>query len=172
MCPKAIRGGEATLVAFVAGKVRGPDGARLRAHLEDCERCRDYVEGQRAIWQLLDDWQPELQNTNFNSDFASRLAHLPPEPWFVEIGRRVAARMLKPAFTFSAIAAVLAVSVYVRNPFVASGHTQFVPRTVASAPRVISPVEAEQVDRAIDDMQLLHQLDSFSEVSKDPARSM
>jgi len=33
-------------------------------------------------------------------------------------------------------------------------------------------VEAEQVDRAIDDMQLLHQLDSFSEVSKDPARSM
>ena len=110
MCPKAIRGGEATLVAFVAGKVRGPDGARLRAHLEDCERCRDYVEGQRAIWQLLDDWQPELQNTNFNSDFASRLAHLPPEPWFVEIGRLVAARMLKPAFTFSAIAAVLAVS--------------------------------------------------------------
>lgn len=59
-CPWTSRGGEAKLVAFVAGKVRGPEGSRLRVHLDDCVRCSEYVAGQKAIWQLMDEWEPEF----------------------------------------------------------------------------------------------------------------
>lgn len=172
MCPWASRCGEEKLMAFVAGKVRGPDGARLRAHVEDCRRCTEYVNQQKAIWQLLDEWDPEFAPAGFARDVETRLANLPPERWLSQASRFVMGRVVRPAFTVSAITALLAIGVYMRNPFVSSNPASFAPRVAAVAPHGISPVEAEQMDRAFDDMQLLHQLDSLSEVGKKTARSM
>jgi hypothetical protein len=164
------------LVAFVAGKVRGPEGARLRAHVDDCTHCTEYVAGQKAIWQLLDEWEPEYPSAgicdDFESDLAMRVANLPSEPWLVKSGRWVMGRILQPALTVTAITAILAIGFYVRDPFVRTSQNSSPTRTAATAPRVISPVEAEQMDRAFDDMQLLHQLDSQSDGTKDAARSM
>jgi len=175
-CPQTSRGGEAKLVAYVAGKVRGPDGARLRAHLDDCARCNEYVAGQKAIWQLLDEWEPEFPtvgcNSTFGKDVAVRVASLPPDPWFVKSGRWVMARVLQPALTVTAITAILAVGFYIRDPFGASSRNSPGKQSGVVAKQGISPVEAEQIDRAFDDMQLLHQLDAAADGNKDAARSM
>jgi len=172
MCPWASRSGEARLLAFVAGRVRGPDGIRLRAHLEDCHRCSEYVAKQKAIWGILDEWEPEFTRPDFTSDVVVRVNNLPPENWFVQSGRFIMARMFRPACTVATISALLAISLYIRNPFVTSTQAPFAPRVVAAAPQGISPVEAEQMDRALDDLQLLHQLDALSDSSKDAPRSM
>ena len=175
ICPLESRGGEASLVEFVAGKVRGPAGALLRAHVDNCRPCGEYVAEQRTIWRLLDDWEPEFESFGFDNSFASRLAKLSADPWLIRTGRFAVARLLKPAFTVTAVTALLAVSIYVRNPFaglpaVAISHP--VQHTTKTVSRVISRLEAEQMDRTIDDLQLLHQLDSLSEGHKEPSRSM
>jgi hypothetical protein len=173
-CPKTSRGGEAKLVAFVAGTVRGPEGAQLRAHLDDCAPCSEYVAGQKAIWQLLDEWEPEFPSSalgaSFGRDVVAKVATLPPEPWFAKSGRWVMGRILQPALTATAITAIIAIGFYVRDPF--SATLQYSPAKAVATPRAISPVEAEQVDRAFDDMQLLHQLDSVSDGKKGAARSL
>jgi hypothetical protein len=175
-CPKTRRGGEAKLVAFVAGTVRGPEGARLRAHLDDCARCSEYVAGQKAIWQLLDEWEPEFPSAgcdaSFGKDVAAKVANLPPEPWFAKSSRWVMGRVLQPALTVTAITAILAIGLYVRDPFATTSQHSSPGRSATIAPRIISPVEAEQMDRAFDDLQLLHQLDSVSDSKKEASRSL
>jgi len=164
---------EATLLDYVAGKVRGPNGARLRAHLDDCQRCAKWVAAQKTVWHLLDEWQTEFESTSFTKDVSIRVSSLPPEPWLAQTGRFVAARVWRPAFAVTAITALFAVGLYLKNPFFVSprdpvtSHGRALP-----ASSYVSPVEAEQIDRAFDDLQLLHQVDTVTEGSKKPLRTM
>jgi hypothetical protein len=175
-CPRTSRGGKAKLVAFVAGTVRGPEGARLRIHLDGCAHCSEYVAGQKAIWQLMDEWEPEYPSAScgasFGNEVAARVASLAPEPWLVKCGRWVMGRILQPALTVTAITAILAIGFYVRDPFAGTSRNSSPVRSTPVAPRIISPVEADQMDRAFNDMQMLHQLDSVSDGAKDVSRSL
>lgn len=166
MCPWAGRGGEARLMAFVAGKVRGSDGADVRGHLDECQRCSDYVAAQMAIWQLLDEWEPEFVDDSFSSDVKKRVAGIEPEIWPLQVAKFVLVRLRRPAFAVTAVTAILAISIYLKHPFPIHS------APAAPAARVISPGEADQMDRAFDDFQLLHLLDVGVESKKTTQRAM
>jgi hypothetical protein len=167
-CPATTRDGEAKLLAFVAGKIRGPEGARFRSHVDGCSRCEEFVSGQQALWSLLDEWEPELGPTEFDRTFAVRLNNLAPEPRWLQAGRYFTAWMSRPALSLAALTMLMALGLYLKSPFGSAVPDQF----KAPVQQNVSPVEAEQMDRAFDDLQLLHQLDAPSEESHGSTRSM
>jgi hypothetical protein len=174
-CPSGSQSGEASLIDYVAGKVRGPAGVELRVHIEQCRHCSSYVAQQQSVWQMLGEWEPEFESSNFSGAFserslAERLALMPPEPWLARTAGSIAAGKLKPAFTVTALTALLAIGVYLRSPSAPAGN--LLPHSVAPKAQFVSPVEADQIDRAIADLQLLHQLDTVPEAAPHATRSM
>ena len=69
-CPLGTR--EELLVAYSSRQLDAPQTASLELHLEVCSACREFVAGQRAVWEALDLWEPAAVSPDFNRLVYSR----------------------------------------------------------------------------------------------------
>lgn len=161
-CPK--RTGElADLMAYATGGGTAQRRAALDAHVAECAECRDLVERQWALWQALECWKPLPVPSDFDARLYARIAEDEARGpawrrWFGEAGRWP----LRPLLPVGAATLAMAALFLLKTPSDA-------PDLNAGNQRIQQRVNIEQVERTLEDMDMLKQL---SLPEKTPAQSM
>jgi len=137
------------LLEYSAGRLDAPRAAILEEHMKTCAQCASFRMEQTAVWNALDLWEPAPVSLDFNRRLWQRID---AAPWYAGFFEAIRFANWKPALPLSAAILTMAAGFLLDHP----GGKKPVPG--------VSVKEANQVEQTLEDIQLLHQLDS--EVSK------
>jgi anti-sigma factor RsiW len=149
---------EEVLLDYVAGHLDSARSSSFERHASGCPRCEAKRAAQLAVWRSLEAWEPAPVSEGFNrelwrkidADAASRPGRLAGALGFVW-WKRVA-----PAV----FAAGVLVTVFVIDHSRRLAEKPGLPATTAAI--VVSASDADQLESALDDIQLLHAVDTES----------
>jgi len=134
-CPHRTGEGSGLAVSYIAGNLDARTAAAFEKHLGACPECRARTTEQQVLWLALDEWQPEAISANFNQALLERIGEQESR-WRVRLNWRSAA----PA----AAACCMLIAAFLAKQ----------PALTPTQPRV----QIEQVERALDDMDMLSQV--------------
>lgn len=134
------------LLDYVSGKLKPEAAAGFERHIESCVQCRTFTEGQRAVWKALDSWEIEAVFPDFDDRLYARMAAEDRRSWW----QRLWPEMTWPkAVPLAAACATLAAVLFFYSP---SRHGP------VTAPVKAESVDIDQVERALEDLEMLKQL--------------
>jgi hypothetical protein len=128
-CPLQFEESSELIVGYGARTLDPDTAIAFERHVGCCAACREAAALQRAVWTALDEWHALPVSPDFDQRLSARIAETKTRAWWLW-------RLLVPITACVALAAVL----LVRQP--------------AATP----PPPIEQVQHALDDMDLLNQL--------------
>ena len=140
------------LLAYTARRLDPAKTAVLEEHMNVCAQCAEFRAGQEMVWQALDAWEAPPVTPDFNRRLYQRIEIEAAEPWYKRLFNTPLA-MWKPALPLAAAALVVVVG-FVFDHSAATPSPSPIP-----AVRSVTVAEADQVETALDDLQLLRQLD-------------
>jgi len=155
-CPIQARGKKDLLLDYCAHTLGAGPAAQMEAHIAVCPECKAWTEAHMRTWTLLDEWEAPPVSPDFDRRLRERIAmEREQTPWWKAIWQSVAARPLKPALSMALVALLLLAGLlFVRprsTPPVRPGH---------------EAIDAERVEKALDDVDMLRQVGS-AEDTKD-----
>ena len=74
LCLKNTKEGAELLLDFCAGSLAPAQAVELERHIASCGECRDLVEAQTAVWEMLERWPAPPVSPNFNARLYARVA--------------------------------------------------------------------------------------------------
>jgi anti-sigma factor RsiW len=153
------------LLEYTAGRLDSARAALLERHMEKCARCAAFRTEQAMVWNALDAWEPEPVSLSFNRSLWQRIDAIAAEPWYVRLidGFRFGA--WKPALPLAAAMCVITAGFVLDHAHAPTASS------VAGASGV-SITEVDQAEKALDDIQLLRQLDSASHPESKNSKTM
>ncbi|MBZ5590943.1 MAG: zf-HC2 domain-containing protein [Acidobacteriia bacterium] len=141
-CPIKTQKNKEWLLEYSAGRLDNERAARVARHLAMCPECARFVEAQRGVWQALSQWEPEPVSADFDRRLYSRIESQ-PATWLDRLFRPLQP-LWHAAIPVAAACLLIVASVVLHTP---------------QAPQVtVEKIEAEQVERTLDDMQMLREL--------------
>jgi hypothetical protein len=140
------------LLAYTARRLDPARTGLLEEHMNVCEECAAFRAGQELVWQALDAWEAPAVTPDFNRRLYQRIEAEAAEPWFKRLFTTPWS-MWKPAIPLAAACLVVVAGFVLDHPVAVS-------TPVASPAISVTVREAELVETALDDIQLLRQLDS------------
>lgn len=149
-CP--VKTGNPEMLLDYAARTLAPDAASVLArHIALCPECAGFAEAQSRIWNALDAWDADAVSEDFDERLYARIdADSRRGFWRRIAGDRFA---WKPAVSFAGAIATVAVAVVL---VVSPGRVD--------QPQVSNPdgtraeLDAEQVERTLEDLEMLRQL--------------
>jgi hypothetical protein len=135
-CPLQTDETAGLLLDYSARRLDAASTAALERHMEVCAECRQFGEGQNALWTLLESWEPEETSLDFQRRFWASAAEEDRRRWWNGIS-------WKPAVPVTALCALLLVGTLRTAP--------------APEPAPVG-VEAEHIEQALADLDMLAQL--------------
>jgi len=145
-CPIEDDGGDELILAYTARTLAPQQQVELERHLESCASCRELAEAQRQVWSALDAWSPATVSGNFDERLFRRIENEEQKVWW----RRLVplSWSWRPAVPAAVACAALMAAFLLKSP-------ALLPETQSeSQPQL----EIEQVEHALDDMDMLKQL--------------
>lgn len=144
-CPQTNDDGIELIIGYAAGTLDAEAENALELHLATCTGCRELVAAQRSVWSALEALKPLPVSSNFDEKLYQRIAQEQQLAWWQRWFRFEWS--WRPAIPMAAACAVLVVAFLVRNsaPNVPAQSTQ-------------PKLQIEQVERALDDMDMLKQV--------------
>jgi hypothetical protein len=133
--------------------------------MESCARCAAFRTEQTVLWNALDAWEPEPVSLSFNRTLWQRIDAIAAEPWYRRLIDSFRFGAWKPALPLAAAVCVITAGFLLDH---ANAPTS---NSVAGASGV-SITEADQVEKTLDDFQLLRQLDSASHPDAKNSKTM
>jgi hypothetical protein len=148
-CPLEAKRDE-VLLAYSSRKLDAADVPTLEGHLENCPACRDFVQAQRAVWDLLEVWEPAPVSADFDRRLYQRVdRHV---PWIERLLAPLQGLGLGRAVPIAASAGLVLMA------------GLMIQRTPAPKPQPqhdtaqMEALQPEQVVLALDEMEALSQL--------------
>jgi anti-sigma factor RsiW len=158
-CPIESHENAELLLAYCAGKLDPQTTIILDRHLAACPACRRFQQEQQTVWDALDSWQAVPVSQDFDRRLYRRIeeeqAHA---SWWSRLTRPFQP-LSGPAFISRGVplAAAAGLLVLAGIILVRPNEVVVVPEDLASGVRMES-VQPEQVERTLDDMEMLRQL--------------
>jgi anti-sigma factor RsiW len=159
ICIKDNPKGAEILTDYCASKLDPGRASELGTHLEQCAECRELVEAQKTVWEMLEVWKPVEVSPDFDAKLYARIAQDNTEPawkrWFLRILQPAEPGVFwKPVAAVAAMGAVLSLALVVHAPFAAH------PVAGDAAPQAqvqshSDKIDVEQVEQALDDLDML-----------------
>jgi hypothetical protein len=115
----------------------------------------------------LDEWKPEGSQPSFNRGVYGRIDKAGPERLAARLARAFASWIPRPALTIPFAAMLLLGSLCLDRPI-----ANVPPAPATPVTQAVTTGDAEQLTNALDDLQLLHQLDLVKDEAPDASRSM
>ena len=140
-------GGNSELLAYSEEKLDAARTAILKRHVEECASCREFVEGQRAVWRALDAWEPPAISADFDQRLYRMLNEPEPAGWWQRWLSPVLAHKTIP---LAAAACLILVVGLVMRP---GGQSNERPRVARG--QQVQVLQADQVEHALDDLEML-----------------
>ena len=145
------------------------------SHFELCQSCRDASLSQVALWKSLDAWSVPEVSSGFNRTLYAKIDAASAEPWYERLAAVIRPAFAQPSIALGLAGIVLAIG-FVLDHQSTAVFTAASTRSHASlqvAPAVpVSGVEAEQVEKTLDDLEMLRQFDPASEEKENASKSM
>jgi hypothetical protein len=160
-CPLQSESTIDVLLDYSAGKLDRARLASLENHMLTCAECSAFLAGQTDLWQTLDAWEPEPVSMDFNRRLWQRIDAEAALPWYRKLADAFSTGAWKPALPLAA--AVLLVStafVMDHQRSVPAPHGSETASGVSAGGSNAAPLDADQVERTLNDIQLLGQLDA------------
>jgi hypothetical protein len=158
-CP--LQNGEIAevLLDYCARKLPPTAASEVDRHVQSCAECSAYCSAQGHVWSVMDDWEPPPVSENFDRELYARIDGFEKKNWWRRlVGERFAWR---PALSLGAACTALILGLMVRGPIM-----QPVVAPVSVAPQnhetSKADVEPEQVEQALEDLEMLKQLSASS----------
>lgn len=135
------------MLAYTAGRLDGRTKLALESHLESCAACREFVNGQNAVWSALDLWEAAPVSADFDRRLYQRIAQ--QVSWWDML-----LAPFRPAFRHAlpvaaAAAVLLAAVVLVERP---SARMTSQPATAQ-----VETLRPDQVEHALAEVEMLDQ---------------
>jgi anti-sigma factor RsiW len=146
-CPIESRNPE-MLVAYTAGELDLETAGALERHIAVCDACQSMASDHTAVWKALDAWDAPPVSPDFNRRLYARIEQGAPLSWWERLTRTFRQMPLRQALPLTATAALLVMAgLLIEHPG---------PLAPAPAPHN-QTVRADQVERTLDDLDLLRQ---------------
>lgn len=145
-CPIEAPENAELLLEYCARTLSPEVSAVLERHMEICPACREFAQGQQAVWQALDQWEAAPVSMDFDRRLYRRIEQ--SKAWWdplVRPFRALAAYRAVPAM--AAVVLMVAAGVMLQHPNEAPAPVQ--------QDLAIVEVQAEQVEQALDAMDML-----------------
>jgi len=136
------------VMAYTAGTLEPETQIAMERHMSECQDCRDVAARQRAVWEALDEWKPEPVSPDFNARLFQRISEDAAVAWWRRPFRYNWSWLFRPAVPVAAACAALILA-FLINPSTPKHQTPVSPQ---------QGVSIEQVERALDDMDMLKQI--------------
>lgn len=150
-CPFETEEKSEWLLAYCAGKLDAARAGALESHLKVCPVCRNTVRDQQAVWHALDCWETAPVSMDFDRRLRRRIERESRLSWWQRITRPLAPVLLHRGLPLAAAVSLL---VMAGALFVEPEHeTAFSGGSQAS----IESVQPDQVERTLEDIELLRQ---------------
>ena len=150
------------LLDYAAGRLSGERAALVARHVETCRECARIVEAQKVVWNALSQWQPERVSVDFDRRLY-RTIEARPQTWIERVFRPFQP-LWRPAIPLAATCLLIVAGVALHAP-------QASVNGVDSQARV-EKIEPEQVERTLDDMQMLRELALTPSEERNISKSM
>jgi hypothetical protein len=164
-CPLETRENAQLLLDYCTRKLAPETVATLERHIAICGRCREFAGSQRAVWQALDAWEAAPVSRDFDSRLYQRIEaqdgcqvgwwnlllrpfRSPFSPIFSPIFSKVTLRRSLPAAAMAGL--LLMAGVILERPTIS-------PAPPAEDMAQVDSVQPEQVERALDAMEILNE---------------
>ncbi|HLJ50265.1 MAG TPA: zf-HC2 domain-containing protein [Bryobacteraceae bacterium] len=147
-CPKENGNAAELMIAYVAEALEPATQIALERHITQCADCREMAAQQKAVWDALEDWKPAPISSDFDEKLYQRIAQDEQRGWWRRLTGANWSWAFRPAMPVAAACAALIVAFLIRGPL----------SEYDSTPQVQPQVSIEQVERALDDVDLLKQL--------------
>lgn len=149
-CPTGGVEGEELILAYGANTLPAEQQIELERHLETCASCRERAEAQRAVWSALDMWAPTVVSPNFDERLFRRIVSEERSAWWQRLFS--VNWSWRPAVPVAAACVALIAAFLLKSPVL---RTEPQPK-----------LQIEQVEHALDDMDMLKQLGVESPADK------
>ncbi len=144
---------EAVLLDYCAGRLDGSGRAMVDRHMAACPGCRELVRAQQDVWNSLDCWPEAELSPDFNRRLYARIeAH--QNRWTVAQWWSAAVIRLSEVPWWPALPAAVACLAIVAWLLTSTPKRLPVEESQAKS----EPVEMEQVERTLQDLEMLKQL--------------
>jgi len=157
-CPMGSREEAQWLLNYCAGKLEAESVARLEGHMATCGACREFVRGQRAVWEALDGWQAPPVSSDFDRRLHGRIAA--QAGWWELVARRWRLP-LGPAFGKAARWRTLAATAAAGGVMLTAGilleRAAISPVPAPHDMAQVDTVQPEQVEHTLDAMEMLNE---------------
>ena len=143
------------LFDYVAHRLEPARHSVVENHVATCSRCAGFTVSHVQVWQALDDWKGPVVSSDFNQRLLRRIYQTPAIPWYQGLFEFRSGLTLKLAIP------VMAACLVASTGFVfgyAAGQRGSGPSPVLH----VDGRQADQLEAALDDLQLLRQLDSVA----------
>jgi hypothetical protein len=148
-CPIETRENAELLLEYCARQLNPAATATLERHLEVCPECRRFAETQRAVWSALDEWETQPVSADFDRRLYARIDR--EVSWWQRVTRPLRPLLVRGGLPIAAAACLLIMAgVYWERPEKKSAVAD---RQATSS----EAVPADQVEHALDDMELLRE---------------
>ena len=150
-CPIEAQENAELLLSYSARRLNPESAAILEAHMELCPACREFRDGQRALWEALDQWEARPVSLDFDRRLYRKIAEQEQMSWWARLFTPLRPMFVRPALPLAATACLVLVA----------GFIGVDPGTVTAPVAVEAPQvrEVEQIENALDDLDMLRQFD-------------
>jgi hypothetical protein len=144
-CPLETRENAHLLLDYCTRKLEPESASVLERHIAVCSACRNFANGQRAVWQALDSWEAQPVSLDFDRRLYRRIEAR--SPWWDVLLRPFTIVTLRRGLPAAVMTCLLVVAgVLLERPAAPPA-----PGDVVQ----VDSVQPEQVERALDAMEML-----------------
>jgi len=150
-----------------------PTTAAAHLHFASCPSCAQSSAQQSGLWLALDAWKVPEVSASFNRTLYEKIEAAIASPWYERWAVAIRQTFAQPSF------AVAAVALFVVGGFVLDHPGGVVTPLWSAQVRSLHPgavqvssTEAEQVERTLEDLEMLHQFDAGSDEKENTQKSM
>jgi hypothetical protein len=164
-CPIETQENAELLLSYSARRLSPESTSILEAHMEVCPQCREFRDSQRTLWEALDQWEARPISPDFDRRLYRKIEEQEQLGWWQRTFGAGRPMFLRPALPLAATACLVLVAGFIiDNP-------SRITTPVAENPQVR---EVEQVERTLEDMEMLRQFNLVTPVTEErkSSRSM
>jgi hypothetical protein len=151
-CPIQTQDNADLLLSYSARRLNPESTAILEAHMEVCPQCREFRDGQMTLWEALDQWEARPISADFNRRLYRKIEEHEQLGWWARMFGSSRPMFLRPALPLAAAACLVLVAGFMIDNL----------RIVTPAGEAPQVREVEQVERTLEDMEMLRQFNLVS----------
>jgi anti-sigma factor RsiW len=148
-CPIRTQENTDWLLDYSAGRLNREHAALMASHVETCQECGRFVDAQQRVWNALSQWEVDPVSAGFDRRLY-RTIDAQPVSWRDRLFRPLEP-LWRPIIPLAAACLLIVVGVVLHAPQATL--------TMAPSQAAVEKTEAEQVERTLDDMQMLRELE-------------